>query len=95
MKKSVSLALVLFLFAFVAIASAVTIPAEMSKESMECIDCHKDETRGIYQDWGESKHYRANVGCYECHKAEAGDADAFDHYDYNIASIVSPKDCAN
>ena len=38
--------------------------------------CHKKEHRGIYQQWGASKHYRANVGCYECHAAEKSDKDA-------------------
>ncbi len=45
--------------------------------------------------WGESKHYRAKVGCYECHKANAGDKDAFMHNKFRIATIVSPKDCSS
>ncbi|MFT7668721.1 MAG: hydroxylamine dehydrogenase [Planctomycetota bacterium] len=49
---------------------------------------------GLYQQWGSSKHYRGNVGCYECHRAEQGDVDAFNHYESTIAVIVSPKDCA-
>ncbi|MCK4872760.1 MAG: hypothetical protein KAS72_08560 [Phycisphaerales bacterium] len=68
--------------------------AEMSKESIECIDCHKKESRGLYQMWGASKHYGANVGCYECHVAERDDSDALEHYDETISIIVSPKDCA-
>lgn len=67
---------------------------ELSKESRECIACHKAESPGVFQQWGESLHYRANVGCYECHAAKEGEPDAFEHFGAQIAIIVSPKDCA-
>ncbi len=67
---------------------------ELSKASRECLECHRKESPGLYQMWGDSKHYRGNVGCYECHKAERDEPDAFQHYDRTIAVIVSPKDCA-
>lgn len=70
------------------------LPKELSKESRECISCHKEEHPNIYQQWGKSKHFRANVGCYECHKAEPGDPDAIKHDEFLISVIVSPKDCA-
>ena len=66
---------------------------ELSKETKQCIECHKAAASGIFQQWGASRHYRANVGCYECHKAEKGEPDAFEHNDHIIATIVSPKDC--
>jgi hypothetical protein len=65
----------------------------LSKESATCASCHKNEHPGIYQQWGRSKHFGANVGCYECHKADKKDADAILHKDYFISVIVSPKDC--
>lgn len=68
-------------------------PSTLSKQSQECINCHKKEHSSLYQQWGVSKHYRANVGCYECHKAEKTDKDAYTHYGETIAVIVSPKDC--
>jgi len=77
-------------------ASALTkinIPRDLSKISKECISCHAETTVNIYQQWGYSKHYRANVGCYECHQARKGDPDAFKHEGYLISIIVSPKDC--
>ncbi len=74
-------------------AQAIGLP-QISSESKECIQCHRKQNRGLYQQWGSSKHYRANVGCYECHQAEKSDKDAFNHYDYTIAVIVSPKDCS-
>jgi len=66
----------------------------LSKESAQCVSCHREKTPGIYQMWGDSKHYRANVGCYECHKAEKSDKDAIKHKDHIISVIVSPKDCS-
>jgi hydroxylamine dehydrogenase len=79
-------------------------PKELSDRSAECIACHKISTRAIYEQWGSSKHFRANVGCYECHAAEEGDPDAFQHDvvmkdgttkpGQVISVIVSPRDCA-
>jgi hydroxylamine dehydrogenase len=78
-----------------AINNAVALPLpELSAESKLCIDCHANETHGIYQEWGASKHYRGNVGCYECHRAEKGEPDAFDHNGQFISILVTPKDCA-
>ncbi|MEE8459752.1 MAG: multiheme c-type cytochrome, partial [Phycisphaerales bacterium] len=68
--------------------------SELSDVSRECIACHAETNPGLYQQWGDSRHYRANVGCYECHAADRSDADAFLHYDRMIAIIVSPADCA-
>jgi len=71
------------------------LPAKLSDETKTCLSCHKEINEGMYQQWGASKHYRANVGCYECHKADKGDADAMDHNGFTIAVIVSPKDCGS
>ena len=67
---------------------------EISDASRECIECHRKQSPGLYQQWGASKHYRGNIGCFECHTADKDDTDAFMHYDRRIAVIVSPKDCA-
>jgi len=74
-------------------AQAIGLP-QISAESAKCIACHKVESNAIYQMWGSSKHYRGNVGCYECHAAEKADPDAYEHEGALIATIVSPKDCA-
>lgn len=74
--------------------STPQIPAQLSEESKECMQCHKEVNVSLYQQWGSSKHYGANVGCYECHRAEISDVDAFEHEDYYISTIVSPLDCA-
>lgn len=65
----------------------------LSKASATCLSCHVDDNRGLYQQWGRSKHYGANVGCYECHRAEPNDPDAYMHKKFLISIIVSPKDC--
>jgi hypothetical protein len=65
----------------------------LSKESATCVSCHKEKTPSIVSQWGASKHYGANIGCYECHKAEKGEPDAIRHKDFTISVIVSPKDC--
>jgi hydroxylamine dehydrogenase len=73
------------------------LPTEISAKTKECLECHQDQNVGLYQQWGESKHFRANVGCYECHKAEKGDPDILkdkDHLEFQIATLVTPKDCA-
>jgi len=67
---------------------------ELSAETKACIDCHKKENAAIYQQWGSSKHFRGNIGCYECHAAKEGEPDAFKHEGQWIATIVSPRDCA-
>ncbi len=79
------------------------LPA-VSAKSQKCIECHKEVNGSIYQEWGASKHHGANIGCYECHKAEKSAVDAFRHdvKDKNgkmisgeyIKVIVSPRDCA-
>ncbi len=67
----------------------------LSRESATCMSCHREKSPGIYDQWGHSKHFAANVGCYECHKADKSDKDAIMHKDFVISVIVSPKDCSN
>jgi len=74
-----------------------TIPGRTSGATEECLDCHRDDNPGLYKQWGASKHFGANVGCYECHAAKKGDVDVLRddiHDDFIISTIVSPKDCA-
>jgi hydroxylamine dehydrogenase len=77
-----------------AFGAVSTIPKQMSEETKKCLKCHKKDTTSIVQQWGSSKHYGANVGCYECHQANEGDSDAFEHKGKLISIIVSPADCA-
>lgn len=74
--------------------SKSSLPAQLSDASKNCVACHSESTVNVYQQWGNSKHFRANVGCFECHEAKKGDKDAFEHNGELISIIVSPKDCA-
>jgi hypothetical protein len=68
--------------------------AELGEESRECVSCHQELMPGLAGEWRSSRHYGADVGCYECHRADPQDPDAFEHQGYTISIIVSPKDCA-
>ena len=68
----------------------VSVPASSS----ECVDCHSQTTPGIIAHWEGSTHAETGVGCFECHRAEDGDADAHSHYGNLIATIVTPRDCS-
>ncbi len=95
--KTLTALLLLCLIAVPALAFQSNLPSELSEKSKECLECHKDDNPGLYQQWGSSKHHGANIGCYECHAAEKGDVDVLrdgTHDDFVISTIVSPKDCA-
>jgi hydroxylamine dehydrogenase len=62
--------------------------------SRQCVDCHLQNTMGLVEHWKDSTHAESGVGCVECHQAEKGDADGFEHYGAHIAVIVTPNDCA-
>ncbi|MEK7774480.1 MAG: multiheme c-type cytochrome [Candidatus Zixiibacteriota bacterium] len=73
---------------------ARAIPQKLSEASVSCISCHEEQMPGLVREWRYSRHYGANVGCFECHAAEAKDTDAMEHEGHTIAIIVSPKDCS-
>ena len=66
----------------------------VSPEGQQCLTCHGDTTPGVVEQWKESAHARAKVDCYSCHRANANDPAAFDHYGFKIAVIVTPNYCA-
>jgi hydroxylamine dehydrogenase len=68
--------------------------AEAGDENAQCVSCHEQKTPVIVAQWKDSTHARLGVGCYDCHKAEPADADAWRHEGKLIATVVSPKDCA-
>lgn len=71
-----------------------SVPTTLSEESASCVECHEDDMPGLVKEWRISRHYGADVGCYECHAAEPTDPDGFEHSGFTIATIVSPKDCS-
>ena len=70
-----------------------TSDAVAASETRRCVQCHTRKTPSIVASWRHSSHANAGVGCFECHQAKAGEADAFMHFDTRIAVIVSPADC--
>ena len=63
------------------------------KLRQECLPCHKRETPGLYRQWLAGEHAARNVSCYDCHRAEKGEVDAWKHEGAMIATLVTPKDC--
>ena len=68
----------------------IAVPAS----SKACVDCHVQLTAGIVEHWKGSTHALKGVGCVECHLAEDGDIDAFNHFGETIATVVTPRDCS-
>jgi hydroxylamine dehydrogenase len=68
--------------------------AKLSDESAACVACHREQSPALVQQWGESKHYRGHVGCYECHAAPQGAPAAYEHNGVFVKTIATPKDCA-
>jgi len=68
--------------------------AVVTAENAECIDCHRVKSPGIVGQWEISTHARTGIGCLQCHKAQEGDIDGYDHEGSFIATIVTPRDCA-
>src|SRR3972149_6391258 len=74
------------------LAAATSPHAQISEATSTCLECHQETMPGLTGEWRSSKHYGADVGCYECHGADPKDTDAFEHNGFYIATIVSPKD---
>jgi hydroxylamine dehydrogenase len=75
-------------------ADIAKLAAGASKESQACIRCHQEKATPLaVQQWAESKHAVSGIGCYECHQAGADRPDSFEHYNFRISVIVSPKVC--
>lgn len=85
--------ILLFLLFSLLLAVALGSRADDGGDEGECLVCHEELTPGIYQQWKNSEHASHNVSCYDCHKADPKDSDAFDHEGTMIATIVSPRDC--
>ncbi len=72
---------------------AASLMAQGSEVAGKCMTCHKEKSAGLYQQWFSSNHARHKVTCYDCHAADRGDKDAYEHYGASIATLVTPKDC--
>jgi hypothetical protein len=86
------------------------IERAMPDEAVACLECHKQETPGIFADWAASGHASSNITCLDCHMAQETDQDVakghFEYYENDdmpygerqyqvpIAAVVTPKDCS-
>jgi hydroxylamine dehydrogenase len=87
MKKLFSCLPVVFLI-------ALAVPALLMAAAEDaCLECHGEETPGIVKQWHESRHSLRGVQCITCHSADKDDPSGFDHNEYRITSIVTPKRC--
>lgn len=68
--------------------------ASSSAQSAQCLQCHKPMNPALVEEWRVSAHGQKGITCLDCHRAEKGEPDAFEHNGATIAVIVSPKDCA-
>ncbi len=69
-------------------------PVVVPANSKACFDCHAEQTPALVDHWKGSRHAEKAVGCVDCHRAQKGDPDAYDHYGELIATMVTPRDCA-
>ncbi len=91
-------------------AKEFRIERSMPKEAVACLECHKQESPGLFADWARSRHASANITCLDCHQAEKTDPDiSKEHekqyqrtdnpwgkaeYRVSVAAVVTPKDCS-
>src|SRR5690606_24017863 len=71
--------------------AAGLFPGEITAQTQVCIQCYRDQAPVINERRSCSKHYRADVVCWECHAAMPSYVDAVGHYGEVISISVSPK----
>jgi hypothetical protein len=59
-------------------------------EGAKCRQCHKAMNPALTEEWHAGAHGQKGVNCYDCHRAEKTDVDAFEHNGATISVIVSP-----
>jgi len=79
--------------------STMVIDRGITEVGRECIDCHKDETPGIVNDWKDSRHGHVGVSCLDCHQTDKNSPTATQHEslvgtDVYISILVPPSTCA-
>ena len=88
--RSLALILLTWLVAFPALGEVTITP-----ENQMCVACHQNRNRALYMEWERSTHAEESVGCVNCHGADPGDPDAFEHAGTHVSVLVTPKDCSN
>lgn len=59
-----------------------------------CVSCHRNNSPALVMEWELSRHGKTNVGCLDCHGADRGDVDAWEHIGTYVSPLVTPKDCS-
>lgn len=59
-----------------------------------CVGCHRNHAPALVKEWERSRHARHGIGCVDCHKANPGEIDAWQHIGTWVSALVTPKDCA-
>jgi hydroxylamine dehydrogenase len=59
-----------------------------------CVGCHLRDSPALVMEWEVSRHAEFGVGCVDCHMAEEGDIDGWQHEGAFVSPLVTPKDCA-
>ena len=55
-----------------------------AKEGEACIGCHGPMNPALTEEWRAGAHGQKGVNCFDCHRAQAGDADAFEHKAHSL-----------
>ena len=59
-----------------------------------CVTCHSKDSPALVMEWEISRHAQFGIGCIDCHQAEEGDIDGWNHEGALVSALVTPKDCA-
>lgn len=60
----------------------------------KCAECHVNVTKGVIEHYKKSKHVRANVTCFDCHKPQSGQ-ETLDHNGFVLAKHLTSKNCSS
>jgi hypothetical protein len=95
----VSVVLVLGLALMALTIGRAATPAErqqidaLARSENECIQCHRDETPGIIEQYGTSTMAVADVVCQDCHEVKAGYPGSVEHEDTHVLGSPSTAMC--
>ena len=59
---------------------AEEIPAPViTAANKVCVGCHRNHAPALVKEWERSRHAQHGIGCVDCHKANPGEIDAWQH----------------
>lgn len=75
-------------------APAQTTPVNaLATSDNECVECHRQSTPGIIEQYGRSSMARAGVTCQDCHGVTKDNPGAREHEGTYIMASPTPKQC--